>query len=106
MRVHEALDRRVEQSDFPVVFVLLDGQPAPGLPFLRQLHWVVTAEPASEKNVARLMDAASGGGAPFVPTFQRTGSTVTFSGLPANTRTWICAKPGTTPGGTMVTRTG
>src|SRR5690349_8664463 len=57
----EALDRRVKQHDFPVVFLLLDGQPAPGLPFLRQLHWIVTADPASEKSVAQVMDAAAGG---------------------------------------------
>ena len=44
--------------------MLLDGQPAPGLPFLRQLHWIVTADPASEKSLAQLMDAAAGGGAP------------------------------------------
>jgi hypothetical protein len=31
---YEALDRRLKH-DFPVVLVLLDGQPAPGLPFLR-----------------------------------------------------------------------
>src|SRR5215471_4557353 len=63
MEYYEALDRRVKQQDFPVVLVLLDGQPAPGLPFLRQLHWVITADPASEKSLAQLMDAASGAGA-------------------------------------------
>ncbi|MGB8549650.1 MAG: TIR domain-containing protein, partial [Xanthobacteraceae bacterium] len=46
----EARDRRV-----PVVLVLLEGQPAPGLPMLRQLHWIVTAEPASEQTVARVL---------------------------------------------------
>jgi formylglycine-generating enzyme required for sulfatase activity len=61
MEYYEALDRRVKQHDFPVVFVLLDGQPAPGLPFLRQLHWVITTDPASEKDLARVMDAAAGG---------------------------------------------
>jgi hypothetical protein len=30
------------------------------LPFLRQLHWIVTADPTSEKDVARLIDAAAG----------------------------------------------
>ncbi len=60
---YEALDRRVKESGFPVVFVLLEGQPAPGLPFLRQLHWVITADPASEKSLAQIMDAVSGGGA-------------------------------------------
>jgi hypothetical protein len=34
---------------------LLEGQPAPGLPMLRQLHWIVTAEPASEQTVARVL---------------------------------------------------
>ena len=46
----EARDRRV-----PVVLVLLEGQPARGLPMLRQLHWIVTAEPASEHTVARVL---------------------------------------------------
>jgi hypothetical protein len=40
------------------VLVLLEGVPAPGLPFLRQLHWIVTPNPASERSTARLMDAA------------------------------------------------
>src|SRR5258708_14249225 len=57
----EALDRRVKSTDFPVILVLLEGQTAPGLPFLRQLHWIVTPDPASEKDLARLLDAASGG---------------------------------------------
>jgi formylglycine-generating enzyme required for sulfatase activity len=64
MEYYEALDRRVKQHDFPVVLLLLDGQPAPGLPFLRQLHWVITADPTSEKSLAQVMDAAGGGGAP------------------------------------------
>ena len=58
----EALDKRVTSPDFPLVVVLLEGQAAPGLPFLRRLHWIVTHDPASEKDVARLFDAASGGG--------------------------------------------
>jgi hypothetical protein len=58
----EALDRRIKSPDFPVVLMLLEGQTAPGLPFLRQLHWIVTTDPASEKDVARLFDAASGSG--------------------------------------------
>src|SRR6266446_7374415 len=56
----EALDKRVKVADFAVVLVLLDGQPAPGLPFLRQLHWIVTPDPASEQSLAQLMDAAAG----------------------------------------------
>jgi hypothetical protein len=32
----EALDKRVKSPDFPLVMMLLDGQTAPGLPFLRR----------------------------------------------------------------------
>jgi hypothetical protein len=60
MEYYEALDRRVKQQSFPVVLVLLDGQPAPGLAFLRQLHWVITGDPGSEKSLAQIMDAVSG----------------------------------------------
>jgi len=59
----EALDKRVKSPDFPVVLMLLAGQTAPGLPFLRQLHWIVTPDPASDKDIARLFDAASGSSA-------------------------------------------
>jgi formylglycine-generating enzyme required for sulfatase activity len=58
----EALDKRVKLPDFPVVLVLLEGQTAPGLPFLRRLHWIITRDPSSEKDVARLFEAASGSG--------------------------------------------
>jgi formylglycine-generating enzyme required for sulfatase activity len=58
----EALDKWVKsERRFPLIVVVLQGQTAPGLPFLRQLHWIVTPSPASEKDVARLFDAASGG---------------------------------------------
>src|SRR3984957_5137175 len=59
---YEALDRRVKEANFPIVLLLLDGQSAPGLPFLRQLHWIITPDPASEKCLARVVDAATGGG--------------------------------------------
>ena len=60
---YEAHDRWVNApTEFPLVVVLLEGQTAPGLPFLRQLHWIITPDPASEKDVARLFDAAAGGG--------------------------------------------
>src|SRR5215472_15845058 len=64
MEYYEALDRRVKQLDFPVVLLLLEGQPAPGLPFLRQLHWVITPDATSEKSLTSVMEAAAGGGAP------------------------------------------
>jgi hypothetical protein len=59
----EALDKSAKSaSDFPLIVVLLEGQTAPGLPFLRRLHWIITPDPTSEKDIARLFDAASGGG--------------------------------------------
>ena len=62
MEYYEALDRRVKSPDFPVVLVLLEGQPAPGLAFLRQLHWIMTQDPGSDQTAARLVDAGAGGG--------------------------------------------
>jgi hypothetical protein len=50
----------VKFPDFPVILVLPEGQTAPGLPFLRRLHWIITPDPSSEKDLARLLDAASG----------------------------------------------
>jgi formylglycine-generating enzyme required for sulfatase activity len=59
----EALEKWVKsERTFPLIVVLLEGQTAPGLQFLRQLHWIITPDPASEKDIARLFDAASGGG--------------------------------------------
>jgi len=62
LEYNEALDRWVHSPDYPLLVILLEGQKAPGLQFLRQLHWIVTADPASEKDVARLVDAATGRG--------------------------------------------
>jgi hypothetical protein len=58
LEYNEALARRVKEPAFPLVPVLLNGQTAPGLPFLRQLHWIVTTDPASEHSLTLLMDAA------------------------------------------------
>src|SRR5262245_49507041 len=60
LEYYAAHDKHVKFPGFPVVLMLLDGQPAPGLPFLRQLHWIISADPACEKDVARLIDAAAG----------------------------------------------
>ena len=58
----EALDKWVKSpAEFPLIVVLLEGQTAPGLPFLRLLHWIITPDPVSEKDIARLFDATSGG---------------------------------------------
>src|SRR5580704_9686027 len=60
---YEAHDRWVNApTEFPLVVVLLEGHTAPGLPFLRQLHWIISPDPTSEKDVARLLAAAVGGG--------------------------------------------
>jgi hypothetical protein len=59
---YEAIDRRVKEKSFPVILVLLDGHRAPGLPFLRQLHWIISPDPASEKSIAHVIDGAAGGG--------------------------------------------
>jgi hypothetical protein len=60
MEYYEALDRRAKEPDYPIILVLSAKRPAPGLPFARQLHWVLTEDPASEAIVGKLMDAASG----------------------------------------------
>jgi hypothetical protein len=57
MEYYEALDKRAKSPGFPVLIVLLEGQPAPGLPFLHQLPWVVTTDPGSDKSFGQLMDA-------------------------------------------------
>jgi formylglycine-generating enzyme required for sulfatase activity len=59
----EALDKWAKSpSGFPLIVILLEGQTAPGLPFLRRLHWIITPDPSSEKDVGRLFDAASSSG--------------------------------------------
>ena len=45
LEFYEAHDKHVRSPEFPVVLMLLDGQAAPGLLFLRQLHWIVSADP-------------------------------------------------------------
>ena len=60
----EALDKwatwRKKSPDFPLIVVLLEGQKAPGLQFLRRMHWIITRDPTSEMDVARIFDAAAG----------------------------------------------
>src|SRR6516162_11214647 len=60
----EALDRwttsQNKASAFPLIVVLLEGQTAPGLAFLRHMHWIITTDPGSEKDVARIFDAVAG----------------------------------------------
>jgi len=57
----EALDKWVKSDGkFPLIVVVLEGQIAPGLPFLRQIHWVVAPDPSSETVIAQLFDSVSG----------------------------------------------
>ncbi len=57
-----ALDRHAN-SGFPLVLVLPEGRKAPSLPFLRECcHWIVTPDPASEKDVEHLIEALAGQG--------------------------------------------
>ena len=60
MEYYEALDRRAQEPDYPIILILSAQRPAPGLPFARQLHWVLTEDPASEATIGKLMEAASG----------------------------------------------
>jgi hypothetical protein len=60
MEYYEALDRRVKEANYPIILILSASRAVPGLPFARQLHWVVTEDPTSEATVGKLIDAASG----------------------------------------------
>ena len=61
LEYYEALDKRVKCPEFSLVLVLHEGQSAPGLPFIRQLHWrIITSDPACEQTLAQLADAAAG----------------------------------------------
>lgn len=60
MEYYEALDRRVKEPDYPVILILSAKRPAPGLPFARQLHWVLTEDPISDATIGKLIAAASG----------------------------------------------
>jgi formylglycine-generating enzyme required for sulfatase activity len=60
MEYYEALDRRVKEPSYPVILILSAKRPSLGLPFARQLHWVLTEDPASEATIGQLIAAASG----------------------------------------------
>ncbi|WP_338829193.1 SUMF1/EgtB/PvdO family nonheme iron enzyme [Bradyrhizobium sp. 27S5] len=55
----EALDRKVTHDDLPIIVLLQEGQTAPGLPFLRRLHWIVSADLSSQATIALLFGAAA-----------------------------------------------
>jgi hypothetical protein len=76
-----AFDRYVKSRDLPVVLMLLEGHPARRLSFLEQLHWIVTPDPASEKDVGRLIDAVTS--ADLAKPTERWRYTSPYRGLPA-----------------------
>src|SRR5215472_2803995 len=53
LEYQEAMQRSRQETDFAVIPVLFEGVPAPGLPFLRQLHWIISADPACESSVGQ-----------------------------------------------------
>jgi hypothetical protein len=56
---YEALDRRVREPAFPVVPVVT-ATTAPGLPFLRQLHFITTPAPDIDPQLATIIGALRG----------------------------------------------
>ena len=84
LEYQEAVDRTRKDPTFAVMPLVLDGNSAPGLPFMRQLHWIITADPASEQSVAQLLDVAGGGGAPPGELWRHT---TPYRGLSAMTET-------------------
>jgi hypothetical protein len=62
MEYYEALDRCVKELNYPVILILSGKSPASGLPFSRQVHWVLTEDPTSEATIGQLIAAASGAG--------------------------------------------
>jgi tetratricopeptide (TPR) repeat protein len=57
---HEAFDRHVRDPSFALVPVIASGGSAPGLPFLRQLNWIVVSEVADDKAMHRILGALKG----------------------------------------------
>ncbi len=57
---NEAFDRRAKEPNYPIILILLPGQAAPGLPFVHQLHWLITEDPASDATIGKLIEATSG----------------------------------------------
>lgn len=53
----EAYDWHVKKQ-LPIVMLLKQGVPAPGLDYLRLLHWIVTPDILGEDALGRLLDAA------------------------------------------------
>src|SRR3954469_24916685 len=82
LEYYEALDRRVKAPGFPIVLLLLKGQPAPGLPFLRQLHWIIAPDFTAEPVIGQLREAVAGAA---TRSGERWRHTAPYRGLAAGT---------------------
>jgi len=61
---NEAFDRKAKSPTFQLVVALQEGQTAPGLPFLGQLHWIIASDPTAQHAICRLLEAAAGQAGP------------------------------------------
>lgn len=80
LEYYEAIDRRAREPGFAVVPVVT-GPSAPGLPFLRQLHWLSAPHPEEEPHLTSLLGALRGESVAFSQEPWRT--TNPYRGLPA-----------------------
>lgn len=63
LEYYEALDRFAKSGRaFPMIVVLIEKQLAPGLSFMSQLHWIITADPTSEADLGLIFNATQAGG--------------------------------------------
>src|SRR5262249_46650741 len=80
---YEALNREKEQPEFPIVPVMLKGQAAPDLPLLRQRHWIITEDLASDGTIGQIMEASPRHGTQRKALWRYTAP---YRGLPAMTQ--------------------
>ena len=59
LEYYEALDRRARDPAFPIVPVVTTAT-TPGLPFLRQLHWIGTPAPHTDPHLSAIIGALKG----------------------------------------------
>ncbi|HVQ38213.1 MAG TPA: TIR domain-containing protein, partial [Pyrinomonadaceae bacterium] len=57
LEYYEAFDQWVKTRKPLLVPVLKEGQSAPGLPFLKHLHWIIEPDTASERCAGRILNA-------------------------------------------------
>ena len=82
LEYYESLDRRVKEKTFPLVAIVTADR-APGLPFLRQLHWIETRAPEADPALSRIVGALKGDA--IAPTLEAWRTVNPYPGLPALT---------------------